>query len=164
MFFSPQDTPAGCLNIVFVFSASSFEDCQWRRYGKFYRYVLFFLMVFSWNAPFQWDVVFSFRIFIVWTAGNEGLRYGWKTCCFWINYNAEHWRWVRDHKMSVLSVVIVPCLFLETYLSHNMCSLTACVQVKLWNMLCDSWHRVAYSIFVMIYDVIHLQLCQATSS
>lgn len=28
MFFSPQDTPAVCLDIFFVFSASSFEDCQ----------------------------------------------------------------------------------------------------------------------------------------
>lgn len=81
----------------------------------------FFHVVSLWNAPFHWILLFYFRIFIVWTIRNEGIWYGWKTCCFWINYNAEHWRW-GDLKMSVLSVVIVPYLFLETFFSHNMCS------------------------------------------
>lgn len=80
----------------------------------------FFHMVALWNPPFQWILLFYFRIFIVWTIGNEGIWYGWKTCCFWINYNAEHWRWGDDLKMSVLSVVIVPYLFLETFF-HTTC-------------------------------------------
>lgn len=145
MFFPSQDTAAVCLNIFFVFSASPFEDCQWRRYGKllFHRHMVFVSYGIFVKHTLPMDILFSSRIFIVWTVGNEGVWYGWKTCCFWVNYNAEHWRWGQDLKMSVRSIVIVPYLCLETFFSHNMCSLTACVQVKLWNMLCDScilWH------------------------
>lgn len=103
------------------------------------------LHYFLWNntVPIVCFDVFSFRIFIIWTVGNEGIWYAWKTCCFWINYNAEHWRWGRDLKMTLLSVIIIPYLLWRLFFSHNMYSLTACVQVRLWNMLCDScilWH------------------------
>lgn len=80
-----------------------------------------FHMVSLWNTPFQWILFGFFRIFIVWTVRNEGIRYGWKTCCVWINYNAEHWRWGQDLKMSALSIVIVPYLFLETFFFHTTC-------------------------------------------
>lgn len=107
--------------------------------------MVFVLHYFLWNntVPIVCFDVFSFRIFIIWTVGNEGIWYAWKTCCFWINYNAEHWRWGRDLKMTLLSVIIIPYLLWRLFFSHNMYSLTACVQVRLWNMLCDScilWH------------------------
>lgn len=107
--------------------------------------MVFVLHYFLWNntVPIVCFDVFSFRIFIIWTVGNEGIWYAWKTCCFWINYNAEHWRWGRDLKMTLLSVIIIPYLLWRLFFSHNMYSLTAYVQVRLWNMLCDScilWH------------------------
>lgn len=68
MFFPLQDTPASCFNTFFVFSASPFEDCQRRRYGKvlfckhgvctvFLIYVFFFKI-----TPFQLSVLMGFLL------------------------------------------------------------------------------------------------------
>lgn len=124
----------------------------------------FFHMVSLWNTVFQWIILFSFRVFVVRTVGNEGIWYGWKTCCFWINYNAEHWRWGQDLKKSVLSIVIVPYLFLETFFFTQHVFINCLCSSEVMKHVMWFLHLVAYSIFVMIYDVIHLQLCQATSS
>lgn len=164
VFSIPQDTSAICLNSFFVFSASPFEDCQWRRYVKvlFCKHGICFMLYFG-EMPYQWVVLLSFRIFIIWTIGNEGIWYGWKTCCFWINHNAEHWRWGQDLKMSISWIIIVPYLLWRLFFTQHVFINCLCSSEVMKHVM---WflHLVTYSIFVMIYDVIHLQLCQATSS
>lgn len=128
--------------------------------------MVFVLHYFLWNntvAIVCFDV-FSFRIFIIWTVGNEGIWYAWKTCCFWINYNAEHWRWGRDLKMTLLSVIIIPYLLWRLFFFTQHVFINCLCSSEVMKHVMWFLHLVTYSVFVMIYDVIHLQLCQATSS